>query len=137
MNYLYSNGGQVIDPDTNIPMGRVSINQHDQGSKAFSYAFDTYELTGGDTEETIFNELYEFVDMVFNKEATALAYVKKLYRFFVKSEWDQEVEDTKSYQKKQWLKMKNQFKKLFGLDKDWEEMDKEIEEKEDETKEEK
>ena len=50
---------------------------------------------------------------------------------------DQEVEDTKSYQKKQWLKMKNQFKKLFGLDKDWEEMDKEIEEKEDETKEEK
>ena len=84
----------IIDPDTNIPMGRVSINQHDQGSKAFSYAFDTYELTGGDTEETIFNELYEFVDMVFNKEATALAYVKKLYRFFVKSEWDQEVEDT-------------------------------------------
>ena len=50
---------------------------------------------------------------------------------------DQEVEDTKSYQKKQWLKMKNQFKKLFGLDKDWEEMDKEREEKEDETKEEK
>tara|TARA_B110001454_G_C12717520_1_gene433189 strand:+ start:68 stop:1699 length:1632 start_codon:yes stop_codon:yes gene_type:complete len=84
----------IIDPDTNIPMGRVSINQHDQGSKAFSYAFDNYELTGGDTEETIFNELYEFVDMVFNKEATALAYVKKLYRFFVKSEWDQEVEDT-------------------------------------------
>jgi len=84
----------IIDPDTNIPMGRLSINQHDQGVKTFSYAFDNYELTGGNSEETIFNELYEFVDMVFNKEATALAYVKKLYRFFVKSEWDQEVENT-------------------------------------------
>ena len=84
----------IIDPDTNIPMGRLSINQHDQGVKTFSYAFDNYELTGGNSEETIFNELHEFVDMVFNKEATALAYVKKLYRFFVKSEWDQEVENT-------------------------------------------
>ena len=84
----------IIDPDTNIPMGRLAINQHDQGVKTFSYAFDNYELTGGNSEETIFNELHEFVDMVFNKEATALAYVKKLYRFFVKSEWDQEVENT-------------------------------------------
>ena len=82
----------IIDPDTNIPMGRLSINQHDQGIKTFSYAFDNYELTGGTNENEIFNELHEFVDMVFNKEATALAYVKKLYRFFVKSEWDEDVE---------------------------------------------
>ena len=82
----------IIDSDTDIPMGRLSINQHDQGIKTFSYAFDNYELQGGNTEETIFEELYEFVDMVFNKEATALAYVKKLYRFFVKSEWDEDVE---------------------------------------------
>ncbi len=33
------------------------------------------------------DELHEFVDMIFNKEATAKAYVEKLYRFFVKSEW--------------------------------------------------
>ena len=82
----------IIDPDTNIPMGRLSINQHDQGIKTFSYAFDNYELQGGNTQETIFEELYEFVDMVFDKQATALAYVKKLYRFFVKSEWDEDVE---------------------------------------------
>jgi len=82
----------IIDTDTNIPMGRLSINQHDQGIKTFSYAFDNYELQGGNTQETIFEELYEFVDMVFDKQATALAYVKKLYRFFVKSEWDQDVE---------------------------------------------
>ncbi|HJN53478.1 MAG TPA: DUF1800 family protein, partial [Flavobacteriaceae bacterium] len=84
----------IIDSDTNIPMGRLSVNQHDQGVKTFSYAFENYELTGGNSEGTIFNELHEFVDMVFNKEATALAYVKKIYRFFVKSEWDQEVENT-------------------------------------------
>ncbi len=82
----------IIDPDTNIPMGRLAINQHDQGLKTFSYAFDNYELQGGNTEELIFEELHEFVDMIFNKEATALAYVKKMYRFFVKSEWDQDVE---------------------------------------------
>ena len=82
----------IIDPDTNIPMGRLSINQHDQGIKTFSYAFDNYELQGGNTQETIFEELYEFVDMVFDKQVTALAYVKKLYRFFVKSEWDEDIE---------------------------------------------
>ena len=43
---------------------------------------------------------------------------------------DQEVEDTKSFQKKQWLEMKKQFKKLFNRDdKEWEEVDKTIEEK--------
>ena len=82
----------IIDTDTNIPMGRLSINQHDQGIKTFSYAFDNYELQGGNTQETIFEELYEFVDMVFDKQATSLAYVKKLYRFFVKSEWDEDIE---------------------------------------------
>ena len=44
---------------------------------------------------------------------------------------DQEVEDTKSFQKKQWEKMKKQFKWLFNRDdKEWNELDKEIKEKE-------
>ena len=77
----------IIDSDTGIPMGRISITQHDQNSKTFSQAFDNYVLNGGTDQESIMNELHEFVDMVFNKEATAKAYVEKLYRFFVKSEW--------------------------------------------------
>jgi hypothetical protein len=32
--------------------------------------------------------------MIFSQQATALNYVKKIYRFFVKSEWSQETEDT-------------------------------------------
>ena len=51
---------------------------------------------------------------------------------------DQEVEDTKSFQKKQWEKVKKQFKNLFNKDdKDWDEIDNEIKEQKDETKEEK
>ena len=48
---------------------------------------------------------------------------------------DNEVEDTKSFQKKQWEKMKNQFKNIFNRDdKDWEDIDKTMEEN-NETKE--
>ena len=77
----------IIDSDTGIPMGRISVNQHDQTDKIFSHAFDNYELQAGVDENSIMDELHEFVDMIFDKEATAKAYVKKLYRFFVKSEW--------------------------------------------------
>ena len=77
----------IIDVDTGIPMGRISVNQHDQGEKIFSHAFDNYELQAGTDQNSIMDELHEFVDMVFDKEATARAYVEKLYRFFVKSEW--------------------------------------------------
>ena len=75
----------IIDADTGIPMGRISINQHDQGDKIFSHAFDNYELQAGTDQNSIMDELHEFVDMVFDKEATAKAYVEKLYRFFVKA----------------------------------------------------
>ena len=37
-------------------------------------------------------ELNDFVEMVFSQEATARAYCRKLYRFFVKSEWNESVE---------------------------------------------
>ena len=77
----------IIDADTNIPMGRISVNQHDQADKIFSHAFDNYELQAGTDQNSIMDELHEFVDMVFDKESTAKAYVEKLYRFFVKSEW--------------------------------------------------
>jgi len=77
----------IIDADTGIPMGRISVNQHDQVDKIFSQAFDNYELQAGTDQNSIIDELHEFVDMVFDREATAKAYVEKLYRFFVKSEW--------------------------------------------------
>ena len=84
----------IIDPDTNIPMGRTNTNQHDSGDKQFSSAFNNQIVTGYETSEGMFDEINQLVDMIFSQQATALNYVKKIYRFFVKSEWSQETEDT-------------------------------------------
>jgi uncharacterized protein (DUF1800 family) len=82
----------AIDPDTNIPMGYININQHDTNDKTFSSAFGNQVITGRETETEIFEELDDFVEMVFAQPETAKAYCRKLYRYFVKSEWTDEVE---------------------------------------------
>lgn len=81
-----------IDPDTNLPMGYININQHDTNNKTFSTAFGDLVITGKNTASEIFEELDDFVDMVFAQPETAKAYCRKLYRNFVKSEWNEEVE---------------------------------------------
>ncbi|GAA4959142.1 DUF1800 domain-containing protein [Algibacter aquimarinus] len=81
-----------IDPDTNIPMGYINVNQHDPNNKTFSSAFGDLIITGKNTAPEIFEELDDFVEMVFAQPETAKAYCRKLYRYFVKSEWDEEVE---------------------------------------------
>ncbi|WP_194766075.1 DUF1800 family protein [Tamlana sp. I1] len=81
-----------IDPDTNIPMGYINIDQHDTEDKTFSSAFGNQVIIGKETEAEIFEELHAFVDMVFAQEETAKAYCRKLYLYFVKSHWDETVE---------------------------------------------
>lgn len=81
-----------IDPDTGIPMGYININQHDTNDKTFSSAFGNQVITGRETETEIFEELDDFVEMIFAQPETAKAYCRKLYRYFVKSEWNEEVE---------------------------------------------
>jgi uncharacterized protein (DUF1800 family) len=81
-----------IDPDTNLPMGYININQHDINNKTFSAAFNNQIITGKSIDSEIFDELSDFVDMVFARPETAKAYCRKLYRYFVKSEWNDEVE---------------------------------------------
>ena len=82
-----------IDPDTGIPTGYININQHNTDAKNFSSAFNNTTISGGSTEAAIHNEIEAYVDMVFDQSETAKAYCRKLYRFFVKSEWTQDVED--------------------------------------------
>ena len=60
--------------------------------KTFSAAFNNQIITGKSTETEIFEELSDFVEMVFAQPETAKAYCRKLYRYFVKSEWNEEVE---------------------------------------------
>ena len=76
-----------------IPKGYIKTNVHDPGDKTFSYAFNNQVITGGNSEFAIETELDDFVNMIFDKLETAKNYVRKMYRMFVRSEWDQEVED--------------------------------------------
>ena len=83
----------VIDPDTGIPMGYALVGQHNTDSKTFSSAFNSQTISGQSSEAGIKQEIDDYVEMVFAQESTAKAYVRKMYRYFVKSEWDQQVED--------------------------------------------
>ncbi|TWO32514.1 DUF1800 domain-containing protein [Seonamhaeicola sediminis] len=75
-----------IDTDTNLPIGYINANRHDPNDKTFSSAFNNQTILGRNTKETIIEELDDFVEMVFAQEATAKAYCRKLYRYFVKSD---------------------------------------------------
>ena len=80
------------DPVTGIPRGYISEGLHDITDKTFSHAFGNITIKGGATKADIEQEHRDFVEMIFAQPATAISYVRKLYRFFVKSEWDEAVE---------------------------------------------
>ena len=86
------NDRSKIDDDTNLPKGWNDISKHDTANKVFSEAFNNTEINGQDTEDGMNQELNDFVDMIFDKEETARSYCRKLYRFFVKSEWNNEID---------------------------------------------
>lgn len=81
-----------IDPDTGLPMGRMSPSQHDIADKQFSAAFNNTIITGKTTAAGMQEELDDFVNMIFGQMATAKTISRKLYRFFVSSEIDPEIE---------------------------------------------
>ncbi len=72
-----------LDPATNIPTGEVKISKHDTGTKTFSSAFGGQTIAGGTTETAIKAELQNFVNMIFDKDETAKAYCRRIYRYFV------------------------------------------------------
>ena len=82
-----------IDNDTGFPYGFVNNNQHDSGSKTFSEAFNFHTIQGGNNLQEVKDELSDFVEMIFSKTETAKAYCRKIYRFFIKREWDESVEN--------------------------------------------
>jgi len=90
--FKYEENRSIIDPDTGLPMGFVNFEQHNIDNKTFSPAFNNQIITGRGFTNTILDELDDFVEMVFAQQETAKAYCRKLYRYFVKSKWDDEVE---------------------------------------------
>ncbi|MGC6431749.1 MAG: DUF1800 family protein [Jejuia sp.] len=81
-----------IDSDTNLPIGYLAVGQHDTSNKTFSGAFGGQTIIGRNTTSGMMDELDDFVEMVFAQPETAKAYSRKLYRYFVKSTWTEEVE---------------------------------------------
>ena len=82
----------IFDTDTGIPSGYANYNKHDINNKTFSAAFGNQVITGATNAADMTRELNDFVDMIFSQQETAKAYTRKLYRYFVKSEWNATVE---------------------------------------------
>lgn len=80
---------------TGLPRGIMFPNLHYTEPKQFSDRFDNtiIETAEEDSEAAMIAQLHNFVDMVFRKRQTARSYCRKLYRYFVKSTWDEDVED--------------------------------------------
>ncbi len=90
-------GNPTIDPDTGIIRGKPVFTQHDTGDKTFSSAFtdasgNTYTIAGATNEAGVYAEVDQFIEMVFDQEATAQNYVRKLYRYFVNDKITPEIE---------------------------------------------
>lgn len=96
----------TIDPDTNLPRGKVTLNgqlqaeRHDPGSKTFTDKFNNTVIApnpammidGMATEEGFFDEIKQFADMIYAQEETAKFFCRKLYRFFVYYKITDEIE---------------------------------------------
>lgn len=83
----------TIDSTTGIPKGVNTYNQHyNTGNKIFSSAFNNTSITSATNADGMDVELDTFVNMVFNKIATAQNICRKLYIYFVKANITPEVE---------------------------------------------
>lgn len=97
----------TIDEDTGLPRGVVRGNaldatQHADGDKEFSTRFDDMVINpdplllenGRQTEASALEEIDQLIEMIFSKEETAKHLCRKLYRYFVYYEVDEEIEST-------------------------------------------
>jgi len=80
------------DPDTQIQRGDPQYSKHDTTDKHFSSAFNSRIITGAVDEEDMWRELSDYVNMIFDSDATAINIAKKIYRYFVSSKISTEIE---------------------------------------------
>ncbi|MEZ4826464.1 MAG: DUF1800 family protein [Bacteroidia bacterium] len=81
------------DPDTGLPQAKPDTGKHDETDKVFSHAFNNNIIPGRTTVQGMLDEVSDFVEMIFDQDATAAYICRRLYRFFVKYQISQEVED--------------------------------------------
>lgn len=82
----------VVDPETNIPRGNATISRHDTGNKTFSSKFQNTVIQGGTNVAGMYTELDAIINMVYAQPETARNFVRRLYRYFVHSNINQEIE---------------------------------------------
>lgn len=81
-----------IDAATGIPKGYNQFTQHHLSPKTFSAAFQNTVIAAATDAASMDVELNNFVNMIFNQQATSKNIVRKLYIYFVKSNITTEVE---------------------------------------------
>ena len=81
------------DPDTGIPRGTIVTSLHETSDKTFSDKFGNAVIQGGTTSAEIYQELLDFVDMIFAQEEVSKNFCRRLYRFFVSRNITAEIEN--------------------------------------------
>jgi uncharacterized protein (DUF1800 family) len=92
----------TIDEDTLLPRGRVATGSHDNDPKQFSFRFNDQVISPDPlllngtlaTEESILDEVRQLVEMVTSQDEAARFICRKLYRFYVYHEIDDNLHNT-------------------------------------------
>lgn len=94
-----------IDEETGIPRGVIKggtiASSHETGNKTFSTRLSSgtvipdneLQLNGNPTEESVLDEISQFIDLIYDQEETAISICRELYRFFVYHQVDQSLQD--------------------------------------------
>ncbi|WP_420317696.1 DUF1800 domain-containing protein [Ekhidna sp.] len=94
-----------IDQDTGLPRGVVRggniASSHEEGDKTFSIRMGNgvvtpdpnIEFAGNPTEESVLDEISQFVDLIYDQPETARSICREVYRFFVYHQVDQTLQD--------------------------------------------
>ena len=94
-----------IDEETGLPRGVVRggtiATSHEEGTKTFSSRMGNGVVTpdvdllqaGSPTEESVIDEINQFVDLIYDQEETPRAICREIYRFFVYHQIDQTLQD--------------------------------------------
>ena len=82
----------LIDSETLLPKGYNLFSKHHTSPKAFSSAFNNTVIAAATSNASMDIELNDFINMVFNQQATAKNICRKLYIYFVKGTISAEVE---------------------------------------------
>ncbi len=78
--------------ESHVPLNKKTFSEHDITNKTFSSKFGGQTITGATTAIGMDAELDAFIDMVFNQQATALNFARRMYRYYVKSDITPDIE---------------------------------------------